>query len=69
MYAVALHTDMQYDCNSYAVREVEEGQTVAAGFETPTLFTIAKDLTEMQVVADVDEADIGFIVTELCKFQ
>lgn len=40
-------------------RVVEEGQTVAAGFETPTLFTIAKDLTEMQVVADVDEADIG----------
>lgn len=40
-------------------REVEEGQTVAAGFETPTLFTIARDLTEMQVVADVDEADIG----------
>lgn len=40
-------------------REVEEGQTVAAGFSTPTLFTIAKDLTEMQVVADVDEADIG----------
>ena len=42
-------------------REVEEGQTVAAGFETPTLFTIAKDLTEMQVIADVDEADIGEI--------
>lgn len=40
-------------------RAVEEGQTVAAGFETPTLFTIAKDLTQMQVVADVDEADIG----------
>lgn len=40
-------------------REVEEGQTVAAGFSTPTLFTIAKDLTEMQVIADVDEADIG----------
>lgn len=40
-------------------KEVEEGQTVAAGFSTPTLFTIAKDLTEMQVVADVDEADIG----------
>lgn len=40
-------------------RVVEEGQTVAAGFETPTLFTIAKDLTEMQVIADVDEADIG----------
>ena len=40
-------------------RAVEEGQTVAAGFETPTLFTIAKDLTDMQVIADVDEADIG----------
>ncbi len=38
---------------------MEEGQTVAAGFETPTLFTIAADLTQMQVVADVDEADIG----------
>lgn len=38
---------------------VEEGQTVAAGFETPTLFTIAADLTKMQVIADVDEADIG----------
>ncbi len=40
-------------------RAVEEGQTVASGFETPTLFTIAADLTQMQVVADVDEADIG----------
>ena len=40
-------------------KAVEEGQTVAAGFETPTLFTIAADLTKMQVVADVDEADIG----------
>ena len=40
-------------------RAVEEGQTVAAGFETPTLFTIAKDLADMQVIADVDEADIG----------
>ena len=40
-------------------RAVEEGQTVAASFETPTLFTIASDLTQMQVVADVDEADIG----------
>ena len=40
-------------------RDVEEGQTVASGFETPTLFTIAADLTKMQVVADVDEADIG----------
>lgn len=40
-------------------RAVEEGQTVAAGFSTPTLFTIANDLTQMQVIADVDEADIG----------
>ena len=40
-------------------RAVEEGQTVASGFETPTLFTIAADLTQMQVVADVDETDIG----------
>lgn len=40
-------------------RAVEEGQTVAAGFETPTLFTIAADLTKMQVIADVDEANIG----------
>ena len=40
-------------------RAVEEGQTVASGFETPTLFTIAADLTQMQVVADVDESDIG----------
>lgn len=40
-------------------KEVEEGQTVAASFSTPTLFTIANDLTQMQVEADVDEADIG----------
>ncbi len=40
-------------------RAVEAGQTVAAGFETPTLFYIAADLSQMQVVADVDEADIG----------
>lgn len=40
-------------------RDVEEGQTVASGFETPTLFTIAADLTKMRVVADVDEADIA----------
>ncbi|MCI6201649.1 MAG: efflux RND transporter periplasmic adaptor subunit [Paraprevotella sp.] len=40
-------------------KEVEEGQTVAASFNTPTLFTIAQDLTDMRVIADVDEADIG----------
>lgn len=42
-------------------RAVDEGQTVAASFNTPTLFTIANDLTRMQVQADVDEADIGQI--------
>ena len=40
-------------------KSVEEGQTVAASFSTPELFTIAKDLKDMRVVADVDEADIG----------
>ena len=40
-------------------KSVEEGQTVAASFNTPELFTLAKDLTNMQVVANVDEADIG----------
>lgn len=40
-------------------KEVEEGQTVASAMTTPTLFIIARDLTDMRVVADVDEADIG----------
>lgn len=40
-------------------KSVEEGQTVAASFSTPELFKIAQDLTNMQVVANVDEADIG----------
>lgn len=40
-------------------RAVEEGQTVASSFSTPTLFTIANDLTKMRVIANVDEADIG----------
>lgn len=40
-------------------RNVNEGQTVAANFSTPTLFTIANNLADMQVMADVDEADIG----------
>ncbi|MGM9746651.1 MAG: efflux RND transporter periplasmic adaptor subunit [Paludibacteraceae bacterium] len=40
-------------------KSVEEGQTVASSFSTPTLFVIAEDLTQMRVVADVDEADIG----------
>lgn len=40
-------------------RSVEEGQTVASSFSTPTLFSIAADLRDMRVIADVDEADIG----------
>ena len=43
-------------------RAVEEGQTVAASFNTPTLFTIANDLRQMRVISDVDEADIGGVV-------
>ena len=42
-------------------KSVEEGQTVAASFNTPELFTIAQDLTDMRVIADIDEADIGDI--------
>ncbi|WP_446051763.1 efflux RND transporter periplasmic adaptor subunit, partial [Zobellia laminariae] len=42
-------------------RDIDEGQTVAASYSTPTLFTIAQDLKEMQVEADVDEADIGVV--------
>ena len=40
-------------------KSVEEGQTVAASFNTPELFVIAQDLTNMRVIADIDEADIG----------
>ena len=42
-------------------RSVEEGQTVAASFATPRMFIIAEDLSKMQILADVDESDIGFI--------
>jgi HlyD family secretion protein len=42
-------------------RAVDIGQTVAASFQTPTLFTIAKDLTKMQIEVSVDEADISRI--------
>ena len=43
-------------------KAVEEGQTVAASFSTPELFTIAQDLTDMRVIADIDEADIGGVI-------
>ena len=42
-------------------KAVEEGQTVAASFNTPELFSIAKDLKDMRVIADIDEADIGVV--------
>lgn len=46
-------------------KEVEEGQTVAASLQTPTLFTIAEDLSKMQIEASIAEADIGMIVPEM----
>ena len=46
-------------------RSVDVGQTVAASFQTPTLFTIAQDLTKMQIDTNVDEADIGRIKTDM----
>ena len=50
-------------------RAVEQGQTVAASFNTPTLFTIANDLKQMQVEANVDEADIGQVrVGQIVRF-
>ncbi|MBW1616651.1 MAG: efflux RND transporter periplasmic adaptor subunit [Deltaproteobacteria bacterium] len=44
-------------------REVDEGQTVSAGLQTPELFKIAEDLTKMQIEASISEADIGHIKT------
>ncbi|HCY74720.1 MAG TPA: efflux RND transporter periplasmic adaptor subunit [Ignavibacteriales bacterium] len=50
-------------------RNVEEGQTVAASFSSPILFTIAEDLSKMQILANVDESDIGQIkVGQEAKF-
>ncbi len=46
-------------------KEVEQGQTVAASFQTPTLFTIAENLSEMQIEANIAEADIGSIVKDM----
>ena len=44
-------------------RQIDPGQTVAASFQTPTLFTLAEDLTKMKLIIDVDEADIGNVKT------
>lgn len=46
-------------------KEVEQGQTVAASFSTPTMFKIAEDLTKMQIEANIAEADIGMITTHM----
>ena len=46
-------------------RSVEEGQTVAASFATPRMFIIAEDLSKMQILADVDESDIGYIENKM----
>ncbi len=54
------HTEIRAPVNGVVVsRNVDVGQTVAASLQAPTLFTIAQDLTRMQVEAAVDEADIG----------
>ncbi|MBQ8750343.1 MAG: efflux RND transporter periplasmic adaptor subunit [Alphaproteobacteria bacterium] len=46
-------------------KEIEQGQTVAASFSTPTLFTVAEDLSKMQIEASISEADIGYIKPEM----
>lgn len=46
-------------------KEVEQGQTVAASLQTPTLFKIAEDLSKMQIEASIAEADIGSIVPQM----
>jgi HlyD family secretion protein len=59
------HTTIRAPVNGVVVsRAVELGQTVAASLQAPTLFTIAEDLTKMQVEVSVDEADIGRIKLE-----
>jgi HlyD family secretion protein len=51
-------------------RQVDPGQTVAASFQTPTLFTLAEDLTRMKLIVDVDEADIGNVrVGQAARFR
>lgn len=46
-------------------KEIEQGQTVAASFSTPTLFEVAEDLSKMQIEASVSEADIGYIKPDM----
>ncbi|MDI6742509.1 MAG: efflux RND transporter periplasmic adaptor subunit [Smithella sp.] len=56
------HTNILSPVNGIVIsRSVDVGQTVAASFQTPTLFSIAQDLTKMQINTSVDEADIGMV--------
>ncbi len=56
------HTTIQSPIDGIVVsRDVDVGQTVAASLSAPTLFTIANNLTEMQVIANIDQADIGLV--------
>jgi len=56
------HTTITSPIDAYLVsRDVNVGQTVAASLSAPTLFTIANDLTQMQVIANIDQADIGLV--------
>jgi HlyD family secretion protein len=56
------HTTIRSPVDGVVVsRNVDVGQTVAASLQAPTLFTIANDLTQMQVIANIDQADIGMI--------
>jgi HlyD family secretion protein len=56
------HTTIQSPIDGIVVsRDVDVGQTVAASLSAPTLFTIANDLTQMQVIANIDQADIGLV--------
>jgi HlyD family secretion protein len=58
------HTTIRSPIDGVVVlRNVDVGQTVAASLQAPTLFTIANDLTQMQVIANIDEADVGMINT------
>ncbi|MDQ5844560.1 MAG: efflux RND transporter periplasmic adaptor subunit [Acidobacteriota bacterium] len=56
------HTTIQSPIDGVVVsRDVDVGQTVAASLSAPTLFTIANDLKQMQVIANIDQADIGLV--------
>jgi HlyD family secretion protein len=56
------HTTIRSPIDGVVVsRDVNVGQTVAASLSAPTLFTIANDLTQMQVIANIDQADIGLV--------